>query len=266
MSDLHSLVGPYITDALDDDERDSFELHLESCVDCRVEVLDLQETMAEMSALHEAAPPPALRASILSAISSTPMLPAEETMTTAEATPTTSDSSEAATTDALHDEEPTNVVRPDFGRSRRPVVTWLAAAAAVLAVALGGVTVWQQSELASVQAADAQRVELLAAPDLQVSRTNLEGTDLTYFVSQTREEAIIASTGLPAPGAERSWQVWVIDDGAPSSVAILDEGGQLQVSLTELPNGQLMAITNEPLGGSPQPTGDVQAAIELQDA
>ncbi len=258
MSDLHSLIGPYITDALDGDERDSFELHLESCADCRGEVLDLQETMAEMSALHEVAPPPDLRSSILSAISATPMLPAGTPTVTQDAPHTAEAPSRA--------ELPSNVVTPDFSRSSRPVITWLAAAAAFLAVALGGVTVWQQSELRSVQAADAQRVELLAAADLQISRTSLDGTDLTYLVSQSRGEAIIASSGFPAPGAERSWQVWVIDGDAPQSAAILDEGGQLQVSLTELPDGQMMAITNEPLGGSPQPTGDVQAAVELQVA
>ncbi len=257
MSDLHSLIGPYITDALDGDERDSFELHLDSCVECRAEVLELQETMAEMSAFHEAVPPPALRSSILNAISATPMLPADDSAAVHTPSP---DGSPA------RDTTPSNVVTPDFGRSRRPVVTWLAAAAAVLAVALGGVTVWQQSELQSVQAADAQRVELLASPDLQVSRTNLDGTDLTYLVSQSRGEAIIASTGLPSPGTDRSWQVWVIQDEVPRSLGTIDEGGQLQVSVEGVTGGELMAITNEPRGGSPAPTGTVQAAVELQTA
>lgn len=264
MSDLHSLVGPYITDALDGDERDSFELHLESCVDCRGEVLDLQETMAEMSALHESPPPPALRSSILSAIAATPMLPAEATSATPEPTHIAPHSPQT-TADISHADAPSNVVSPDFGRSRRPVVTWLAAAAAVVAVALGGVTVWQQSELQSVQAADAQRVEFLASADLQVSRTKLDdGTDLTYLVSQSRDEALIASAGLPEPGAERSWQVWVIEGDVARSAAILDEGGQLQVSVEGVAGGELMAITNEPRGGSSAPTDDPQAVVELQ--
>lgn len=263
MSDLHSLVGPYITDALEVDERDSFELHLDSCVECRTEVLELQETMAEMSAFHETAPPPELRSFIMSAISSTPMLPADDSATVHTPSP---DETSARDATPEHDMTPSNVVTPDFTRSRRPVVTWLAAAAAVLAVALGGVTVWQQSELQSIQAADAQRVELLAAPDLQVSRTNLDDTDLTYLVSQSRGEAIIASTGLPTPGAERSWQVWVIQDEVPRSVGIVDDGGQLQVSVAGITGGELMAITNEPRGGSPAPTGEIQAAVELKTA
>lgn len=250
MSDMHSLVGPYVTDALDDDERDSFELHLESCVDCRGEVLDLQETVAQLAALHEVAPPPALRSSILNAISATPMLPAESTT--------------APPRDPSPEETPSDVATPDFGRSRRPVITWLAAAAAVLAVALGGVTVWQQSELRSVEAADAQRAELLGADDLQVSRTSLDGADLTYLVSMSRGEALIAATGFPAPGAERSWQVWVVEGDVPRSVAIVDEGGQLQVTVQGLAGGDVLAMTNEPRGGSPEPTGEIQAAVELQ--
>lgn len=257
MSEIHSLVGPYITDALDGDERDSFELHLKSCKACRTEVLDLQETMSEVSALHEISPPPALRASILGAIAATPMLPVEKSLIAREPQPAVQ-----ATTDV---ETPSNVVTPDFTRNARPVTTWLAAAAAVIAVALGGVTVLQQSELQTFEAANAQRVELLASPDLQVTRTALaDGTDLTYLVSQSLGEALISTTGLPSPGDDRSWQVWVVQDDTPRSVAVLDEGGQLQVSVEDVSGGQAMAITNEPQGGSPQPTGDLEAAIELQ--
>ncbi len=257
MNDLHSLIGPYITDSMESDERHAFELHLEGCEDCRAEVLDLQETMAEMSALHETAPPPELRSSILSAIKTTPMLAADD-----------SARSDVMAIDEApaQNEEPSNVVAPDFQRARRPVATWLAAAAAVLAVALGGVTVWQQTELRSVQAADAQRLELLAAADLQVSSTSLEGADLTYLVSPSRGEAIIASTDFPTPDSERSWQVWVVTDDVPRSSAIISEGGTLQVLVEDITGGDLMAITNEPRGGSPEPTGEIQAAVELPGA
>ncbi len=252
MSDLHSLLGPYVTDSLGDDERDAFELHLESCDACRREVVELRETMTEVSALQESAPPPGLRSSILTAISESPMLPVD---------------GRDADEEASDAGAPHNVVTADFARPRRPVITWLAAAAAVLAVALGGVTVWQQSELRSLQAAQAQRAELLTATDLQVSPARLDdGAGLTYLVSQSRGEAIIATADFPSPGTGRSWQVWVVQDEVPRSVAIIDEGGQLQVPVEGVMGGDVMAITNEPRGGSPEPTGNIQAAVDLQSA
>ena len=250
MTDMHSLAAPYVADALDDGEREDFEAHLSTCGSCRREVSELRETMAEVGAFHEVAPPPMLRASILSTIAETPMLPAE--------------AAEPAVSEVV--EPPPNVITPThgFGRPRRPVATWLAAAAAVVAVALGGVTVWQQSQLQSIQSADAQRVELLAAPDLQVGHTSLEGGELTYLVSQDRGQALVTSDQLPDPGSDRSWQVWVVQDGKTRSGAVVDAGGRVQAWVDGVSGGQALAITNEPRGGSPEPTtDDIQALFEF---
>lgn len=251
MNDIHSFVGAYVADALDDDELEDFDTHLAECGQCRDDVASLRETMAELGALHEAPPPPPLRAAILDAISTTTQLPADDHPATAvprDQTPS-----------------PSNVVAPaeGFGRPRRPVATWLAAAAAVLAVALGGVTVWQQSQLQSIQSANAQRADLLGAPDLRVLPAALGEGELTYLVSPQRGEALIASSNLPDPGTDRSWQVWVMQDGVPRSGAVVDEGGQVQAWINDVAGGEVLAITNEPRGGSPGPTGEVQADVEL---
>lgn len=248
MTEMHSLAAPYVADALDDGEREDFDIHLAACDRCREEVSQLRETMAEVGAFHEVAPPPMLRASILSTIARTPMLPAEEAEPAAEV------------------ETPSNVITPThgFGRPRRAITSWLAAAAAVVAVALGGVTVWQQSQLQSIESADAQRVELLAAPDLQVGHTSLEGGELTYLVSRDKGQALVTSDQLPDPGSDRSWQVWVVQDGQTRSGALVDAGGRVQAWVDGISGGQALAITNEPRGGSPAPTtDDIQAVFEF---
>lgn len=254
MNDIHSLTGAYVADALEDNELEEFDNHLAGCTDCRDDVASLRETMAEIGALHEVSPPPALRSSILDAISSTAQLPAEDS----DVTPVMSVTPEEDTTTS-------NVVTPThrFGRPRRPVATWLAAAAAVLAVALGGVTVWQQSNLQSIQAAEAQRAELITAPDLQVNHATLDGGELTYLVSLERGRAIMASSDLPDPGSDRSWQVWVMQDAVPRSGAVVDVGGTVQAWIDGVDGGEALAITNEPRGGSPAPTGEVLAAFEF---
>lgn len=238
---MHSWTGAYVADALDDAETAEFEAHLHSCDQCASEVASLRETMAEVSAPHGVAPPPALRASILDAIAATPMLPADEPADT-------------------HDE--VSPVEPLRSR-RRPFSAWLAIAAALLAVALGGVTVWQQASLQSLQVAEQQRLELLAAPDLEVSTVSLDGGQLTYLVSPAEGQAIVASPDLPDPGTGRSWQVWVMEDGTPRSGAVVDTGGPAQVWISDVAGGEALAITNEPRGGSPGPTGQIQAVLEF---
>ncbi|MGV8847739.1 anti-sigma factor [Tessaracoccus sp.] len=253
MSEMHALTASYVADALDIDELAEFDAHLETCESCREEVAELREVMAEVGARHASAPPPMLRASILSAISTTPMLPAQDE----QVQPGTESSAEQSP-------PPSVITSLDrHRRTRRPIATWLAAAAAVAAVALGGVTVWQQTNVQSLEAADARRVELLTAPDLQVDHTTLDGVAVTYLVSSERGEGLLTASALPDPGADRSWQVWVMQDDVPRSGAIVDRGGQVQQWVTGVAGGEALAITNEPRGGSPAPTGVVLAAVAL---
>jgi len=62
--DLHHLSGAYAVDALDDDERTSFEQHLAVCAACRAEVAELSAAAGSLASLTEATPPPSLRASV----------------------------------------------------------------------------------------------------------------------------------------------------------------------------------------------------------
>ena len=72
--DTHALAGAYAVNAVTQEERDSFETHLEQCPDCRAEVAELRAAAATLTSDVELAPPPALRASVLSAISQTRQL------------------------------------------------------------------------------------------------------------------------------------------------------------------------------------------------
>ena len=78
MSEIHGAVGSYVVNALDPDELDEFEAHLAVCPTCAREVQEFGETAAELSLLASATPPPpALRSSILAAISEVRPLPPE---------------------------------------------------------------------------------------------------------------------------------------------------------------------------------------------
>ena len=50
MNDVHDLAALYVLDALPNDERRTFESHLEECRDCRKEVQELRETASSLGA------------------------------------------------------------------------------------------------------------------------------------------------------------------------------------------------------------------------
>ena len=60
--ELHTLVGLYVVDALDDEERSRFEAHLADCAACSDEVAEFRATTGRLSGLMAENPPPALRA------------------------------------------------------------------------------------------------------------------------------------------------------------------------------------------------------------
>ena len=71
-SDPHTLAGAYALDALEDEERSSYEAHLAECGDCAAEVSGFVATAARLGAAQETSPPPHLRRAVLEAVSRTP--------------------------------------------------------------------------------------------------------------------------------------------------------------------------------------------------
>jgi anti-sigma factor RsiW len=131
--DTHALAGAYAVHAVTEEERASFEVHLDQCPDCRAEVAELRAAAATLTSDVELAPPPALRASVLSAISQTRQLsPLAETIEP----PVTVQSQDAPVVDEL------------AARRRRRVQPWLAgvAAAAVLGVATATWQPWDDGD------------------------------------------------------------------------------------------------------------------------
>jgi hypothetical protein len=177
--------------------------------------------------------------------------------------------------------------------ARAPIAPWLAAAALLAAVALGGYALqlrnrvtnlegqleqaMAQVALADRQVADARRtaldaqfqVAVLAAPDLL--RIDLGGlppaptASARAFWSRSRGMVFTASN-LPPLMPGRVYQLWVIpDQGDPISVGLLepDPSGTLtKVFQTpaDLPPPMAVAVSEEPAGGVPLPTGQLYVA------
>ena len=74
-ADIHGLVGAYAVDAIDEQERSAFELHLAECPECQAEVASLREAAAQLSLMTQTAPPSSMRDAVLAGIRTVRPLP-----------------------------------------------------------------------------------------------------------------------------------------------------------------------------------------------
>jgi anti-sigma-K factor RskA len=219
-----ALAAPYALDALDGEERTAFEAHLAQCAQCRAEVASFREVAARLAMTAPVAEPsPALRDRVL-----------------AEA----------------------RRVRPIGGGVRR---AWLAAAAGfLLALVVGGAWWRERDARRTLEARVAEQGELLAtllAPDVGVANLAATGKppSARLFWNPQRQRVVMAVFDLPPAPAGRTYQLWAIATGKPPvSLGTFNTGpdGRLTAAMA-VPAGlafDLTAVTEEPAGGSPQPT------------
>ena len=244
----------YVLGTLPSGERAAFEEHLATCAECTAELRALAPVVAALAhAVPQTAPPPQLRERVLASVGRSGTKPASHV------------------------------------RIAHPSVAWLAAAAAlVLAAGLGAYAAQLRTRINALEGqlrAAALRVEtserqiaearqsavqvqstvaVLAAPDL--ARVDLAGQPIAprasgrAFWSRSRGLVFTASNLPPLP-AGRVYQLWVVTAQAPVSAGVLRPDAEGRVSTVvetpaDLPQPVAMAVTVEPEGGVPAPTGD----------
>lgn len=224
-------------------------------------------------AAPQTAPPPELRAKVLAAATREPIAPRDTAPVRLEAP-------------ALPHATPRPSTTPER-RTGASLWPWLAAAAATL-VALGTSLGWisARGEVARLQATiESLRANATALLNVRAEfereRTDreraaaiLSAADVTYtaldgvapagaararaYISPSRG-LFFAAEGLPPLPDGRTYQLWTIVRGAPVShgVFALPADGRAQV-LAPAPPGPIdaVAVTIEPAGGVPAPTGD----------
>ena len=257
-------AAPYALGALDENERASFEAHLTTCDVCTAEVRELRNVAGLLAtAAPDVAPPPRLRERILAGARA--VRPISTTLT---------DASAATTSPAR---EHRGVSRSTSGRGA--LIPWLAAAAAVAFAAYFGQEyggerhqrLAAQQALASARAAIdstttavARRDSMIAsltAPDVQTVTVSGSGPSPSarYFLDRRASRIVIAANSLPPAASGRTYQLWGIQTGrAPVSLGTFntDSSGRALTTLP-IPAGlriAVTAVTDEPSGGSAQPT------------
>lgn len=230
-------AAAYALDAMDAGEREEFETHLAGCERCQAELAEMREVAAALAhAAPAAAPPPALRERVLA--------------------------------EARQVRPITAARRPE----RAPRLAWLATAASVALALLAG---WQYRqarqesatlarEYASAREALAQRDSLLGAllaPQVQTIQLTAgeHAPSVRLFWNRERNLVVMTAANLPPAGPGRTYQLWGIAAGHdPVSLGTFDASpsGEARLAVAVPAELQLAvsAITEEPEGGSPQPT------------
>lgn len=259
--DVYELAPEYVLGTLDDVTRARVLAHLSGCPACRAEVAAVSQTFDAIGRSVDAAEPPsALRTRILA-------IPEAETQ------------------------------RPGLAAAA-PVISMSAMSVAMrfAAVAVLAVALWQWSAARQEVAALRDRVAELQAEtrDLLVARASLEeqvqtvthqaqvlrASDMLTYSLTAHEPArgaharayvshkdgmVFTAEGLPALPAGKVYQLWVIVNAKPVSVGVFtpDATGRVHAVMDTPPISVMpasVAVTLEPTGGLPQPSGAVYLA------
>lgn len=270
---LHDLVGAYVLDALEPDDRVAFEARLADDDQLRRLVDETREaTLVLAESLPAAEPSADLRGRILEQARERP--PASGDVDSRPA-PEASGSGRASTESVRPDDEGG---RPTGPKPARSVAPWL-----LLAASLAGL-LWlgrQNVDLRNQSAALASQLEAvrgsliqteaalagfdslalaLTGPNVQLATlTGDTEPSLRLVWNRDRDLLLVAAQGLPAAAPGRTYQLWGIrGTDAPVSLGTFDTdaAGAALVTLTAgaAVDFDVSAITDEPAGGSPQPT------------
>jgi anti-sigma-K factor RskA len=248
--DLRDLAPAYALGALDPDEARAFEAALSRSEELRREVASYREAAALLAFQEYQTPPADLRARVLARVRAEsprhdiPVVPIAE------------------------------VRRPPRSGPDRALRVGLAAAlllAAWLGLERGTLTrrlATLDSTLAATRTRLAAREETLNAilePGVQLIVLTASGEQppgIQLFWDRQQNTAILHAFRLrPAP-AGRAYQLWLIRGGRPipSRVFNSEADGHLLlrgISIPAEPGIEAYAVTEEPVGGSPQPTGPI---------
>jgi anti-sigma-K factor RskA len=245
-AEIHTLTGPYVLDAVDDDERVAFERHLAVCAACTAEINGLREAIAKFSLDVVAAPPAGLRSAVLARVD------------------------EIRQRGPVRRTEDDGVPRPRWRMSRRVMLTLAAAFVAV--GTSGGIAIDQYRDNAATSTISSRVNEILADPNARTLRGDVVGGQATIVVSRQRDAAVVLVQGLrPLPG-DQTYQLWMIDSARVAHSVGLVKAGSTAPTVVNRGVGDKVAfgVTVEPEGGSVQPTlpvtGDLQPVVRLDGA
>ncbi|WP_330180105.1 anti-sigma factor [Nocardia sp. NBC_01503] len=234
--DLLESAYPYALDALTDSEREAVEQLLNAAdentaADFRSAVHEIRETLAVMTTADAHPAPPGLEAALQRALD-------DQLGTTPPQSP------------------PEHRVR-----GRR----WALAAAALIAmIAIGAVIAVTMGRFGESGRVTAEQVLSHADTHGRTARLTGGGT-ITVRFSRELNTATVSFVAVPDPPTGHAYQLWLIlPAGQPQSVTVFAALPTDRAPLlVRLDHAELVALSVEPAGGSPQPTTAPVVAVQI---
>ncbi|MDQ1175348.1 MULTISPECIES: anti-sigma factor [unclassified Microbacterium] len=231
-------------------------------------VRDAADAVAAISASVEPVePPPSVRASLFARISE---LPQESVgVATLPASSSADEDYAAAGVTPIEPERETasTGVSAASGWGPRRWFTLAASFAAVLVLGFGAVTV---SQLVSPPASVVALRSIEQAPDAQSASTTLpDGTVATAHWSPSTGQSVLVTDGMPALAADKTYELWFVRGDTPIAAGTFepDEAGKATAVLQgEMHAGDVIAVTIEPAGGSPDGTPSTAPVVVVATA
>ena len=239
--EVHALTGPYVLNALPEDERVGFEAHLADCQSCSAEVAELREAANKLGTAVATDPPPALKARVLAEIATTrqlhPLVKPDEPI-----------------------DEPVLAKRKGFSRR-----SFFSLAAAGLAVAgAGGIAIDQYRDNSRTSKQNEELAALLAEPDAQTVRGNVKGGGQAAVVmSPGRDRAIVLLHDLPKLPDDKTYQLWLMDKSRTMHSAGLAARDQSKYIQGGIADKIALGLTVENKPGATEPTLSTATIIQM---
>ena len=262
----HTLAGAYVMDAVTDSERIRFGAHLAGCAECRDEVRELHEATARLGTAIAVRPRPALKGPVIRAAHRTSQLPpvtqAAATAhggTQARGRTGRRAASRAASRRAVSTARPGQVWQrlSALPRSALLVAAILTASATVTAVTAVA-THNMAEQLDHSQRQSHLIATVLTAPDVVMLTEKVRTGGTATVVMSHREHALVFTAhGLRPLPATKSYELWLMGPDGVRSIGMLKavaDGMTEPAVVSGLALGDIIGLTVEPAGGSPQPT------------
>lgn len=214
--------------------------------------------------VSDSLPPLTLRSTLLSRVASTPQLPALDPAVAAAAepvdrwTPAPSAPADAGDGAGRSTEQPsvappsTTVIQAVSRRRwTRGILTLAASMVLLVALGIGAVQIneylGRPAEIVALQ-------QIEAAPDAQSATVEVtDGGTATAHWSESVGKVVLESQGLPDIDDDQSFELWFVRGGGAVSAGTFESADGSATALLDgaMEPGDTIAVTIEPLGGSP---------------
>jgi len=252
--DEHTLAGAYAMDAISAPDRDRFERHLTGCEECTREVASLREATAVLGTAASEPLPAGLKERVMAAAAVTRQQPPAD---------------EATTKQHARREQATAArwLRSLAWPGRLALAAGAAAVVLALAVVFGVTNGSIQRQLDQAQASSQQVPVVLAAHDAVMTAGPVAGGGTaTIVMSHSRHALVFTAQGLHALPSSRGYELWLIGPAGTRPVGMLPAGSHGMtgpVIASGLRQGDHLALTAEPAGGSARPTTAMMLYVAL---